>query len=428
MAQKNPQYLQKRRRVWYAVLEIPKSIRPKFGGKARFVQSLKTDSLSEAERLKWSLIGQWKADIEAAKSGKQSHKLEPSALAHELTQGQEHDSSEMRDIRQGFISDQAWELHEKDPNAAQAFIKIAHGESVPTSKYIEDWLATVKNEPKTVDMKRSDVRRLSEKFKYTHDIDNRQVKRWVHNLQNGELRLSANTIGRIMSSCRGYWNYLNDAGLIVRDDDPFKDVVRKPSKASKASYEDDRLPFKEDDLSKLIQAAKDKGDTTLCDFILIAMWTGCRIEEIGMLRLADIGDECMDITGAKSKAGNRKIPIHTQLQPLISRLTKEGSDGFLLSGLGPNKYGNRSNAIGKRFGRLKRSLGYDRRYVFHSIRRTVSTELENLGVPENVAADILGHDKPTMTYGTYSGGTSFEVKKAALEKLKFPKLAAMQLA
>ncbi|MEQ8902284.1 MAG: tyrosine-type recombinase/integrase [Roseovarius sp.] len=428
MAQRNPQYLQKRRHGWYAVLEIPKPLRPKFGGKARFFQSLKTDSLSEAERLKWSLIGEWKAEIEAAKTGKRSEKLEPAALAHELTEGQEHDTSGMRDIRQGFISDQAWELHEKDPNAAQAFIKMVDGDSVLTSKYIEDWLATVKNEPKTIDMKRSDVRRLAEKFKYTHEIDHRAIKRWVHDLQGGELGLSASTLGRIISACRGYWIYLNDAGLIVRDDDPFKNVVRKPSSRSKASYEDDRLPFKEADLSKLVKAAQKKGDKRLCDLILVAMWTGCRIEEIGMLRLADIGDECMDITGAKSKAGNRKIPIHTQLRPLISRLSKEGSDGFLLSGLGPNKYGNRSNAIGKRFGRLKESLGYDRRYVFHSIRKTVATELENLGVSENVAADILGHDKPTMTYGTYSGGTSFEVKKAALEKLKFPEVAAMQLA
>jgi hypothetical protein len=38
--------------------------------------------------------------------------------------------------------------------------------------------------------------------------------------------------------------------------------------------------------------------------------------------------------------------------------------------------------------------------------------LENAGVVENVAADIIGHDKPTMTYGLYSGGNSF--KQAAM--------------
>jgi hypothetical protein len=48
--------------------------------------------------------------------------------------------------------------------------------------------------------------------------------------------------------------------------------------------------------------------------------------------------------------------------------------------------------------------------------------LENAGVPEGVAADIIGHDKPTTTYGMYSGGASLSVKREALEKLAYPGL------
>jgi len=55
-------------------------------------------------------------------------------------------------------------------------------------------------------------------------------------------------------------------------------------------------------------------------------------------------------------------------------------DGYLLSGLTFNKYGDRSNAIGKRFGRLKQSLGFSEKKVFHSIRKTVVTLLEDAGV------------------------------------------------
>jgi integrase len=57
--------------------------------------------------------------------------------------------------------------------------------------------------------------------------------------------------------------------------------------------------------------------------------------------------------------------------------------------------------------------------VFHSIRKTVVTLLENAGVPEGVAADIVGHEKPTMTYGLYSGGASLKVKREAIEKLGY---------
>ena len=47
------------------------------------------------------------------------------------------------------------------------------------------------------------------------------------------------------------------------------------------------------------------------------------------------------------------------------------------------------------------------------------TILENAGVPENVVADIVGHEKMTMTYGLYSGGLSLAVKSEALEKLAY---------
>jgi hypothetical protein len=59
-------------------------------------------------------------------------------------------------------------------------------------------------------------------------------------------------------------------------------------------------------------------------------------------------------------------------------------------------------------------------HVFPSIRGTVATLLENASVLENVAAGIIGHEKPTMTYGLYSGNASLAVKRKAIEKLVYP--------
>ena|SRR5579872_3591111 len=127
----------------------------------------------------------------------------------------------------------------------------------------------------------------------------------------------------------------------------------------------------------------------------------------------------MTVTDAKTEAGRREVPIHSKLAPILTRLIKASRDGYVLSGLSRNKYGDRSNAIGKRFGYLKRALGFGGQHVFHSIRKTVATLLEDAGVAENIAADILGHDKPTMTYGLYSGGTSLKTKREAIEKLSY---------
>lgn len=112
----------------------------------------------------------------------------------------------------------------------------------------------------------------------------------------------------------------------------------------------------------------------------------------------------IDITDAKTAAGAREVTVHKLLMPTMKARVKDRTDGYVLSDLTENKCGDLSNAIGKRFGRLKKDLGVGPELVFQSIRKTVSTLLENSGVSENVAANILGHVKSRITSGLYSGG------------------------
>jgi integrase len=162
-------------------------------------------------------------------------------------------------------------------------------------------------------------------------------------------------------------------------------------------------------------------DMILSDLIRLAAHTGCRIDELCSLGLDDVN--LIDrvpyflVKDAKTDAGNRKVPIHSAVKQLVAQLKDSSKDGYLLSGLTFNKYGDRSNAIGKRFGRLKSSLGYGRELVFHSFRRGVATQFENKGVPEVIAARILGHEFPTMSFGTYSGGADLETLRGAVELL-----------
>ena len=97
--------------------------------------------------------------------------------------------------------------------------------------------------------------------------------------------------------------------------------------------------------------------------------------------------------GQPSYTEFRILPIHPHISDLVANLRTNSTDGFLLSGLTFNKYNDRSNAIGKRFGRLKTKLGYDSAYVFHSLRKGVASQLEAAGIPENVAARLLGQPR-----------------------------------
>lgn len=416
-----PKYLQKRRRRWYAVLDIPKALRPALGGHARFVESLKTESLTEAERKVPQVIGQWKALIEAVRRGDPAPLADHQATA--LAWREQLDSITDEEEREGVESAMVELAKERDrasPGQGTAMFKLATRQWEQTDELLEDWLATLDNEAKTKDMKRSDVRRFSQRFRHTKDVGRQAVLDWVHHLLHQE-HLSPATVRRIISACRGYWGFLRERGSAVGTGDPFSKAVRPASrKKSKAQIAAQRKAFTPEHVVLLLSAAETKGDTPLLHLIWLAMWTGCRIEELCGLRLGHVKTDRLQIEDAKSEAGWREVPVHSQLLPLVRELSETSKDGFLLSGLTTNKYGDRSNAIGKRFGHLKTAQGFGRDYVFHSFRKTVATQLEAAGVQESVSARILGHDVPTMTYGLYSGGVPFGVKQEALENLSYP--------
>lgn len=412
-----PKYLQKRRRRWYAVVEIPKALQPKFGGQKRFFQSLGTESQTEAERLVLPVVARWKAEIEAARTGSRKPVEDILALALRYRHGREDGDEGGREVRDDLIDNKARDLEYINPELANDFYRVAKGQSVPLGRYVDDWLAGLKNEPKTKDMKRTDVMRFVDRFKFSHKVDRRGIRIWAHELQ--EDGKAPATVTRIISACRVFWDYLNRAGHVQCDTEMFEGAIQKAPSKSKQVQAEKRQTFSSGDLGRLVLEADRQGDEQLHDLIWLAIWTGCRIEEMCSFTLAQVLPDRLVVEDAKSPAGNREVPIHPKINGLLQRLKQTSSDGYLLSALTKNKYGDRSNAIGKRFGRLKKGLGFDRRFVFHSIRKSVATEFENQGVPENVAADILGHEKKTMTYGTYSGGTSFEVKREAMERLRY---------
>jgi integrase len=70
------------------------------------------------------------------------------------------------------------------------------------------------------------------------------------------------------------------------------------------------------------------------------------------------------------------------------------------------------------FSSFKQQLGYGPETDLHSFRRTLITELENLGCPEAVTADIVGHKKQTITYGLYSGGSRLELMRHWLAQVR----------
>jgi len=401
-------------------------------GAARLIENLQTDDERTArKRANMLWLHDWSRKLERAKNGSPEREASDAEFYRGLLLRAE--SEEEKGLILERIEDEASSrFHdalgragyqdERDvpPGAdvpgveeAERFFKLATGQLVPTLDHVDEWLGTLSNEAKTKDMKRSTVLKFSETFPYLQDVNRKDVQRWFNKRVSDE-GLTTKTLKRVLSELRSYWTFLRSLELVPDEGSPFD----KLSLAGKKS--EDRKPFEPSDVVRLLRSAEAKGDKTLADAISLGMWTGARIESLCKLRLEDVKSSFIRIEDDKTDAGTRDVPIHSKLNSIMRRLIADSRDGFVLSGLSANKYGDRSDALGKRFGRLKTELGFGEAYVFHSFRKTVTTILENAGVAENVAADIVGHEKPRITYGLYSGGTSLEVKREAIEKLSYP--------
>jgi integrase len=319
------------------------------------------------------------------------------------------------------LRDVAEEIAENTGNdEAYLSYKVAVGKSVLLSEHLEGYLEDEVPDPKSKDMKTRHLSFFFKRFTLAEDVNQESVAEWVEEVLLGELRVSHKTAKTYLSTYRTFWRYLGKKKLVPRSVAAFTDVLEAPTKGKKAKAEVRRGYFEPEDYKRLLGAVP-QDDMILSDLIRLAAHTGCRIDELCSLGLDDVN--LIDrvpyflVKDAKTDAGNRKVPIHSAIKQLVAQLKDSSKDGYLISGLTFNKYGERSNAIGKRFGRLKSSLGYGRELVFHSFRRGVATQFENKGVPEVIAARILGHEFPTMSFGTYSGGADLETLRGAIELL-----------
>ena len=413
-----PKYLQKRRRQWYAILEIPKTLRQQFG-RPRFVQSLETESLSVAEKKVLPVIVGWRRQIDIAKGvyvGTDDELFAAVMRVRRDTQRAKVDGRELVELQ--MAQEEVAMMEALGPNndysgddALFNAVNIAHGKTHLLREHIEEFLASRDVAPKTTDMQRRDLGLFADKFQYAHDATRPKVMDWVNVTLGAEQNLSLGTRSRMISAARVYWDYLEkNKGLTIPS--PLHKVLPpKPKKKTKAMIEAQRKAFRVADYHKLLEGCV---DDTLKDLITLAAYTGCRIEELCILTLENVSDDKVEIVDAKSEAGWRTIPIHHHIAQTVARLVATSTDGYLLSGLTFNKYGNRSNAIGKSFGRLKKQVGYGESYVFHSFRKGFATQLENANIPVNVSARLMGHEVQGQTFGNYSDGLALQGLRDAI--------------
>ena len=278
---------------------------------------------------------------------------------------------------------------------------------------------------KTIDMH---VSRL-EKLKDWLEAENREISFESITLWLGSLTdLTAKTKKQYIFSGQSFWKWA------IKNDDGFKTQFKGIAPPfEKHEFEVNRMEkrttvkrkaFTVADVKKIYLGCKgEKNREVLIDLFLIGAHTGARIEEICQLRKEDVIDDegvmSFDVYKSKTEAGIRYTPVHPAIKPIIERLMKETTDGFLIKSPAGNKYGIRSDAYSKQFGRLKTALGYNKQYVFHSLRATMITQLYRADVAPITITALVGHETGTVAFDIYSDGPSPQQKLAAISKVDY---------
>jgi integrase len=415
-------HLEKRANLYYAVLTVPPDVREAIG-KLRFVKSTQTDVKEQAGLRAAMLVAGWKAEIAKARG----LLPDPKATFWEnmrrefitAQQAEADDDGAQVSAVLDAIEAEAGKLTDREE--ASRLFRVATGDlptPIPLAPLVDAWKGSLTLAQKTIDQQHRDVMRMADHFKSLDALQPQKVKAWTDTLiAEGA---TAATLERMTNGCRSLWRYLQDSGTLPVDAaDPFAGSFRLATKRAKRNTVT-RQAFTPKELSRVYRAAADGGDEDLAHLIALGAYTGARIEELCSLTLENCSRGVFTVTDAKTHAGIRQIPIHPALVPLVTSMKKASTDGYLVPSSSADQYAVRSGPLSKRFGRLKEALGFTSGYVFHSIRKTVTTQFEQAGVTEGIAADILGHDKKTMSYGLYSSGSSHKQKLEAVSKVTYP--------
>jgi integrase len=170
---------------------------------------------------------------------------------------------------------------------------------------------------------------------------------------------------------------------------------------------------------------------------ILALYTGCRLEELAQLYLDDIqqadGVWVIDINNQgdkkiKTPSSLRRIPVHPFLQSGVNLIgyaeaLKRKGEERLFPELRRRRDGDGMTAS-KWFARYKTRCGIvenGAKKDFHSFRHTFVNTLKQALVEETMIAELVGHAVDSMTMGRY--GKRYTPKillEHAVLKLNYP--------
>ncbi len=428
---------------WFK-MALPKDVQPHFDGKTAFLQSLKTGDKKTARERRDALERDLKDIFRQCREGvREVPKLElalnrGAALRQAVKQAEDPDE---RWLLTSLAEEQ--EEHLRTEEERQAYSQGWLGRD-PVDKHVDKWMEAADLSEKTTKEWKGLVRRFArwcspKGYRLPNDITRKTAGEYV----TEELEpMNRKTAQKHLSAIVGYWDYLISRGLVDSElsGNPWKNQLQpqRRKQGDRKKQDEKERPFTDEELRLVLYEEALSGtrkkrldhDEILKEIALIGALSGMRLGEIVTLTVGGTRGGLFDLSKAKTEAGVRTFPIHSQLQALIDQ-RREGKEDAELLFHETRRMPNAPDTLSKAFTRRRKALGVTevvegkRRSLvnFHSFRRTFITKARHAGFPEADIADVVGHDtdaKKTMTFGTYTDGAAMEQRRAVVEAVMVP--------
>ncbi len=253
--------------------------------------------------------------------------------------------------------------------------------------------------------------------------------------------LSPATVNKALSAIRVTLEHAVEE-LEVIDGNVTKTVKSMP----KRSLEDARLAFEPDDMVRIFTSPlpERSGVTsrTLFWTLLLAPFTGCRLDELGKLRPGNIKtydgipyiaiepdrlrvrqEQEGPAKRMKTASTKRDIPLHSTLLEagfldMVAAQRAEGTE-WLFPELKTNKYGSRTQRLSRVMNDFLDAIGLsDPELVFYSFRHTGKRAVRGK-VAKEIVDLLFGHADGSVST-LYGRGAAMAVLRDAIEQIQYP--------
>ena len=423
-------HLWKRSNVYWVRVRVPDSVRD-IVGKCQLSKNLYTKDLAVANRTKHKVVIGMMETIEHAKGLNEStlltkeEKIKQKALlirntSHPVLSHSERIEMEVEGeygykTNMAFSHEDDFEVkHPKTHKAIKTAIKIANPEKYPLSVLAKEFLALDKKRLNLSTCRRKE-KHIHEFIEYSKDAEIKEITKklcsdYAHSIL--EIKNPAHeTLRNTILDISTLFSWAEGRGYTY-----FNHFYRLKLPVGRKKVQE-RIPWSDEDIRRFLTS----DFVNKNEFIAtaISLYTGMRLDEICMLKHKDIFDDLFHIYEGKTEAAKRVVPVHLVLKKIIVSNDSDNEE-YILKGLVSAGYDNkRSCNFQKRLGRTRKRLNLPKGVVFHSLRNTVITKLQNNMIALENIEKIVGHAQKSVAFGVYSGGLAVEKLREIINGISY---------